>query len=275
MIYFGCLLYSYISINPIKPRVPGIPGMNRLRKIWQFSISNWWWEDNSKNTSNKTDPVEEEGELLPHLTADGAQHVIDQLDDFDILLFSGKGYWFSYLIETLTWSEFSHIGIVLKDPTYLSPELTGVYLLESGSEKIIDAEDHKVKWGVQITDLKEILEGYVGQIYYRKLNCPDIRKTVKSNQARLRAVHDIIHNKPYDAFLRDLARTELDLDIGDCHRTDRFVCSALVAYIYAELGLLPVNTEWDLQRPKDFAPGGRMEKELLRGAKFEKLVRVL
>jgi len=238
-------------------------------------FANWW-----NNIKGKTDTPEQGADTVTvngrlHLSPKGAQKVIDNLDSLDILLFAGKGYWFSYFVETVTWSEFSHIGIVLKSPTYLSPKLTGNYLLESGAEKIRDAEDHKVKWGVQITDLREILEGYNGRIYYRKLNCPEIRKAHASTEARMRAIHDVIHNKPYDAYLVDLTRTEFDLNIGDCQRTGRFICSALVGYVYTELGLLPAGTEWDLDTPKAFGPGREIEKKLLRGARFGDLKRVL
>ena len=36
-------------------------------------------------------------------------------------------------------------------------------------------------------------------------------------------------------------------------KTDRFWCSALVGYIYTELGLLPYNTDWSILRPSDFS----------------------
>lgn len=262
--------------------------MNILKTV--LNPWSWYRPTTQSDQSTKSDDADAEepntiwSDGFLHLTPKGAEEVIEKLDDLDIMLFSGKGYWFSYFVETVTWSEFSHIGIVLKSPTWLSPKLTGVYLLESGTESIPDAEDHRLKWGVQITDLKDILMGYRGRVYYRKLRCPDLwqaatptshAQLTTSTKARLRAIHDVIHNKPYDAWLQDLVRTELDLDIGDNHRTDRFVCSALVAYVYTELGLFPEDMQWDLDRPKDFGPHRVLEKDLLRGASFEGLVRVL
>ena len=88
---------------------------------------------------------------------------MDDLQTGDILLFTGhkKGWlkYFSYMIEYATHSNFSHVAMVLRDPTYIDPNLKGIYLWESGWEGEPDAEDDKVKLGVKITPLQEIIEG--------------------------------------------------------------------------------------------------------------------
>src|SRR3989304_23762 len=95
---------------------------------------------------------------------------LDQLNTGDVLLFNEKKYWFSWLVEYWTGSPWSHVAIVLRDPIYLDPKLTGLYLWESGEEYFPDAEDNKIKFGVQITDLKKVISGYQGKIVVRKLS---------------------------------------------------------------------------------------------------------
>ena len=95
---------------------------------------------------------------------------LDQLKTGDILLFNEKSFWFSRLVEYWTGSPWSHVAIVLRDPTYLDPKLTGLYLWESGEEDFPDAEDHQMKFGVQITDLKKVISEYDGKIVVRKLS---------------------------------------------------------------------------------------------------------
>jgi len=34
--------------------------------------------------------------------------------DIDILLFRGRGYWFSELVEAATWSRYSHAAVLLR-----------------------------------------------------------------------------------------------------------------------------------------------------------------
>lgn len=181
------------------------------------------------------------------------------VDDLDIILFRGEGYWFSYVVEWCTWSRFSHVGIILKDPIYIDPSLTGTYLLESGTECIKDAENGVEKFGVQITDWNSIYEGYTGEIWKRSIK-PYEKKTVV--QEMLKKAHIVIHNKPYDTQIFDLLRIELEKKWGNCQEKSRFVCSALISFILVSLNLLDGNTSWDLIKPKHFDTGGWIEKNI-------------
>jgi hypothetical protein len=192
------------------------------------------------------------------------------LDDFksgDILLFNGRGYWFSYVIEWATWSDYSHIGIVLRKPTYLHPKLKGVYMLESGTEKFPDAIEHRICYGVQVVNLKTVIEKYTGHVYYRKLTSLAPFKgpnypSYQVNQA-LQEIWPKIRDHGYDDRLWDLFKTEINLDWGDNHRTDKFICSALVTYLYQKAQLLNTELEWDLIKPYEFAPNGQIETKYL------------
>ena len=75
-----------------------------------------------------------------------------------------------------------------------------------------------------------------------------------------------MNGKPYDTSVGDWLRAEmrvLDPKVIWEQRTDQFWCSALAAYLYVQLGLLPQSVPWTLVAPCEWAPGGMMEKLLL------------
>jgi hypothetical protein len=195
---------------------------------------------------------------------------LDLLEDLDIVLFKGQDYWASYLIEYFTWSNFSHIGIILKSPTYISPELTGIYLLESGAEDFPDAEDHKIKFGVQLSDFNKVFNSYTGRVYYRKCSYKIDKDALRD---KIKSIHSAVYDKPYDDYLVDLLRTELNLAVGNCQDNNEFFCSALTAYVYTKLGLLPADTKWSLIMPKYFAPNQMIDKMLV-DASLGKLIKI-
>lgn len=192
-------------------------------------------------------------------TEDIISIIDNHLDTMDIILCNGQNFWFSSVVEYGTWSKFSHIGLVLKSPTWLHPDLTGNYFLESGVEKFSDAEEHKMKYGVQITDLEKMIKSYSGTLYFRKIMSIPLRENPTYYQEKLKQVHKIIHDKPYDDNPIDLLEAQIRVRLRDTHRTDSFFCSALVAFIYTQLGFLPADTEWDLILPKDFSQGYNVE----------------
>jgi len=175
---------------------------------------------------------------------------MDNLGTFDLILCHGSDYWFSDLVEFMTRSRFSHCGIVLRDPVEIDPQLKGLYLLESGEESFPDAENHVKKVGVQITDFNKWIKGYKGHIYVRKFHTDLNRSELEKKMAE---IHHIIHDKPYDMWPGDLVKVWLKLDVGDNQRTNDFFCSALVSYVYSQLGILPSSTKWDLIDPEYLA----------------------
>jgi len=179
---------------------------------------------------------------------------MDKLQTGDLILFHGENSIISSIIEGYTNSKWSHVGIVLRNPTYIDKELTGLYLWESGKETFKDSEDKKYKYGVQITDLEKVVNEYDGIVVFRKLVC---NKT--SFPELLKTIHNTIHNKPYDLDIFDFIMAKLGitcLDKGkykysifnwfgyNPQKLDKLYCSSLVAYVYTELGLLPKDTRW-------------------------------
>jgi hypothetical protein len=194
------------------------------------------------------------------VTVKGLKENLDTLQTGDILLFAGSDFWFSKVVRWWTKSQFSHVGMVLRDPTYISPELTGLYMWESGIESFADSEDHVKKLGVQITSLDELFETNPDYklIVYRKLNTSIPKETI---ERKIKDIHEVVHNRPYDINLYDFLMASANVKYvetprepskwffinwlrPDHRRNDTYFCSALVGFIYTELGLLPSTTKW-------------------------------
>lgn len=187
-------------------------------------------------------------------------------DTGDILLFSGSGFWFSYVVEYFTWSDFSHVGMILKDPTYIDPSLEGYFMLESGVESFPDAVDHRLHFGVQIVNLEKVFQNYDGRIYHRKLNItPEIRDIIPDV---LQSTWKTIRDLPYDDHIWDLFRTEFGVKCGNLKRTDAFFCSALQTFIYERFDIFTVDLDWDMIEPKDYDDNGRIHDFLKDGITF-------
>jgi hypothetical protein len=187
----------------------------------------------------------------------------DSLDTGDILLFHGKNYWFSYIVEWFSWSDFSHIGMILRDPVYLDPRLKGLYMLESGAENFPDAIEHRIMWGVQIVNLDKVIQTYVGDVYIRKLRVVAPMREKMMNE--LPAIWQLISNRPYDDQPWDLIRTIFDLNWGDNDRYNSYVCSALITFLYEKFGFFSKDIPWDLVLPKDYDDTGKMNEIFIEG----------
>ena len=173
----------------------------------------------------------------------------------DILLFDyeGGGIFgaFTSAIKYFTDSKYSHVAMVLKDPSFIHPSLKGYYVWESSVEEKPDPQDGKKKFGVQITPFSEIYNYYKksgSTIFLRRVLCePDL-----FNDETLREIHSVVYDKPYDIVPKDWLEA---LERKDDHpqKTDRFWCSALVGYIYTKAGLLKEDTDWSVLRASDFS----------------------
>lgn len=192
----------------------------------------------------------------------------------DILLFNTRKYWYDRVIETFTGSKFSHVGIILKDPYYLSQHCkVGVYLLESGKEDFTDVSNNEFIYGVQVVDLDKVTEGYIkkepyyssfwgnegskgsnapflGNLYYRKLKCERNEDFYKVCEESIKKVYDC----PYDLLPQDWIKSELHNYKGNkTQRLNTFWCSALASYLYTKLNFLSSETPWSLIQPTQFS----------------------
>ena len=164
---------------------------------------------------------------------------------------------FTRLIKWCTKSDYSHAGMILKDPSFLHPTLKGLYVWESTNPGEPDPQDGKVKFGVQISPLSELMSYYKtrGHIYVRRVNCsPDLFSDVN-----LTKVHNVVYDKPYDVVPTDWLEALVKVD-PEPQKTSRFWCSALVGYIYTKCGLLDKETDWSILAPANFS----LEREDLK-----------
>ena len=196
-----------------------------------------------------------------------------ELKTGDLILFGGKrnyNNWLSYLssfVKYTTSSFVTHVGIILKDPTFLNKALKGTYVWESGWEGTPDLQDGKIKLGVQITPLDEIIKSSNElniSLLVRPINYSGV---TPFNDTKLKEIHNVVYDKPYDIIPKDWIEALLRKD-SEPQKTDRFWCSALVGYIYTQVGILKEDTDWSILRPSDFS----LESEFLnihKGFSFE------
>lgn len=189
------------------------------------------------------------------------QELFEQLNlqTGDLLLFSSSLTWIDFLLKLFTSSKFTHIGVILKDPLYINDTLKGYYLLHSGLESFHDEEDGKIKYGVQISELSKVFDEYrdekKGHLFVRRLKT----ERTEEFQQKMKQIHTVVHNKPYDLHPLDWLKAEFelrkhdDIPFKDSHRTDSFWCSALVAYTYVRLGYLDESIPWTFIAPNQFS----------------------
>ena len=185
---------------------------------------------------------------------------ITKLKTGDLILFNShpKGLLniLSNMIRFSTHSNYTHIGLILKDPIFIDPNLKGLYVWESGWEGMPDPQDNEIKLGVQITPFEEIINNSKGaEISIRQVNCP-LNIFTKD---KLKEIHSVVYKKPYDILPQDWLPALFRKDLHP-QKTDRFWCSALVGYIYTKLGLLVKETDWSILRPCDFSIMGEYVK---------------
>lgn len=181
---------------------------------------------------------------------------MNDLKTGDILLFSGHitGWlkYFTDMIRYTTHCNYSHVGFVIKDPTFIDPSLKGIYVWESGWEGKKDPQDGEIKLGVQLTPLDEIMENFKGsKIIKRSFTGVGNYFT----DEKLKAIHKVVHDKPYDVFPKHWVEALFRKD-DDPQRISSFWCSALVGYIFVKCGIIKPETDWSILRPSDFSIGG-------------------
>jgi hypothetical protein len=175
------------------------------------------------------------------------------LNTGDILLCVGKPKnillrSLDWIIKTATYSEYSHVAVVLRDPTFIHPSLKGLYIWESSWEGSKDPQDGQVKLGVQITPFFEFLSNFSGQLYVRRL----LEGNKLITDERLNKIHEVVYKKPYDIHVKDWVEAWIQKD-DNPQKTNCFWCSALVSYILVGLEFLPDKTDWSIARPCDLS----------------------
>lgn len=205
---------------------------------------------------------QKKGFEIGKMTKNETETFLEQLESGDLIIFSAtKSYknWYATLIEFITGSPYSHVGIIIKDPTFTPTPLKGLYVLESGWESENDVEQSTKKFGVMLQLLDDVVRLYDGRIWIRRLKVErDFIFYEKLSQA-----HSDMHNLPYDdnpihmlsALFSYVARESI---IDKRGNISEVWCSALVTYIYMKLGLIDQKTDWSMIFPFDYGEGGRI-----------------
>lgn len=177
---------------------------------------------------------------------------IDLLRNGDILLFSSTTTLFDRAISYFTSSPYTHVAMVLRDP----PGHPGLHIIESSVEPTKDEVNDKHIFGVQMQPLVTALENN-GSVVCRRLDC---HADVTLDSETVWAAISGVYARPYDVRPLDWLRAEvrvLDPKVIWEQQADSFWCSALVAYLYVKLGLLPKNLPWTLVSPEEWGrPSG-------------------
>lgn len=163
------------------------------------------------------------------------ENICKQLHTGDLVFFHG-GSWKSQVIRWFTFSEWSHVGIVLRLPGKL-------LLLESVAteDHIHDFITEKPRTGVRLINLLDAaFSSHTKYMAVLKIEWPDHDIFTSAHEALVRFIQDE-HGKPYESDwttllklvfnFRPLAPNQLD--------TREYYCSELVAEAYKHMDLLP------------------------------------
>jgi len=187
----------------------------------------------------------------------------------DLILLSGN-YFVSSIISYITHSNWTHIGIVIKDPNFLinTPPVKGIFMLEADiqnpNDPYVDLESGHYVRGVCLVNLEQRINSYKGGIAYRKLIW---NKTKDEINEIFRIIYNTTYYKNYDLNPFDLLEPIIHhkylilekILCLDPRRTNKFFCSTLFAYAYTQLQLLKANTNWSDFYPKYFAEISELE----------------
>lgn len=195
---------------------------------------------------------------------------MDKLETGDLILFSENSGYVATIIKMFTRSKWTHVGIVLKDPHFISKNIRkGIYLLECGYNDFPNING-EYSYGVQITNLSEKVKLYNGEVFYRKLDKEKVNKSHDEIETILLSCYNTIKDKPYDLSISDFLALQCKVNknnvckynllynyltqlFSNHRKTDTFICSSLVGYIYTQFNLLPKNTEWSRCEPVTFS----------------------
>jgi len=179
----------------------------------------------------------------------------ESLNTGDLVLFRGTS-WVSRLVEWVGVSRYSHVGVIVKNPKFLNPDVKdGIYLLESSWNDLPDVENHVYRVGVQMHLLEDILkESPKGSVEIRRVHC-------ERNQAfyeKFAELHKEIHGKPYDLNPVDWLCAKYNIACpypveARFQKKKSFWCSALVSYLFCELGIIQKEINWSLIAPREFS----------------------
>ena len=181
----------------------------------------------------------------------------------DLILFQGKSI-ISEFIKVSTNSVWTHIGIIIKNPTFIKNCKKGIYLYVADGAYEIDKPSNNKLIGVQLVNLEDKLKNYEGTFYYRKLKTQQNKKKMMKT---FKIVYNTEYHKFYDWLPQNWIATFLAIHnlenisdiISNPRHLDKMFCSSLVAYTYTQWNLLKKDTDWSFIAPQFFADINNLE----------------
>ena len=207
----------------------------------------------------------------------------------DIILYNTTKYWYSWLIERFTSSDYSHVSMVLHRPTWLDPALTEeeYYVLESGSENFPDAVSGEFKFGVQVCPLSKVWDEYAsqgyGHLYVRRIRILNENENENEDGTRplidgIKAAYAKVKSCPYDLnpcdwvkcyFDESKTLQQIDATHQRVQKTTSFWCSALVSFVLVVAGFLDKSVPWTVITPYDFSAHCKPQRLVFQGCAFD------
>ncbi len=177
----------------------------------------------------------------------------DQLRTGDLILYSGKQR-ISALIKALTFSRWSHVGMVVRLPTQ---DLIGVWESTKKGTGLEDLDSGTARKGVQFVVLSDRARTYKGRLAIRRLH--DARLGDLDYQ-RLWKLRQDLREKPYETDRLELFKAVYDGPFGkNKEDLSSVFCSELVAEAYQTLGLLDEKKPSNEYVPADFSSSRRLD----------------
>lgn len=209
------------------------------------------------------------------------------LNTGDLILYNTTKYWYSWLIEKLTYSNYSHISMVLHRPTWLDPSLVEeeYYVLESGSERFPDAVSGKLKFGVQVCPLSKVWTEYAsqgyGHLYVRRIQ---LNENADSNSLKtqlengIKVAYEKTKSCPYDIdpcdwvkcyFDENKTLQQIEASSQNDQKTTSFWCSALISFVLVVSGFLDKAVPWTVITPYDFSSRCTPQRLAFKGCTYD------
>jgi hypothetical protein len=175
-----------------------------------------------------------------------------QLQTGDILLFSGTSI-LSWMLRLGQQSRYSHTALVLRDPTWIHPSFTGLYVMDTGIQKKPDLVTGKKEIGVQLQRFEDVFDPS-WRVWVRRVHCVRDATFLHKVQSYWNQVETASYDLTITHWLGALALVNMPWLTSVLHlqSTRSYWCAAMVAMFFVQIGLLPPKTSWSLMSPKSF-----------------------
>ena len=196
---------------------------------------------------------------------------MEKLETGDIVIFRKKNTHMMNIMglgDYFSENDICHVGIILKDPTWLNLSLRGTFVWECGWDCTPDPQKDGMKISTQITSILDSKNKYPNcDMYTKKIKTPS---TIffKCLDEKLKKVYERLFENSYSIIPDDWLRLSLNKRRETDRKYDRYWCSGLIAYILRELGILYYAFDWASVVPNDFS-GESKKLKFCKGFSFE------